>query len=112
MKRMMYCPKCGSINISPLVFYRPSIWKCSDCGYEGVFVIEGNALAERVQQHARKRCNLIDQIEGKLHMNNWDGSTDNWPKTSEDHMKPVATMIEDNEYALQFLAARVIGEYG
>ena len=49
LERMKFCPKCGSINISLPVFYRPSIWKCLDCGYEGAFVIEGNKLAEKIQ---------------------------------------------------------------
>jgi len=99
MRRMTYCPKCGSTNINPLVFYRPSIWKCSDCGYEGAFIIEGSALAEKIQERYRERCSLIDRIEGEPRMSNWDGSTDNWPKTSEERMKSIAAIVEDNEYA-------------
>jgi DNA-directed RNA polymerase subunit M len=78
---MKCCPKCGSTNINFLVFYRPSIWKCLDCGYEGV-LIEGNELAEKMQERYQKRCNILDWEEG-LRMNDWDGSTDNWQKIFE-----------------------------
>lgn len=45
-----FCPKCGSTNINFLVFYRPSIWKCLDCGYEGAFIMEDSRLAEKIQK--------------------------------------------------------------
>jgi ribosomal protein L37AE/L43A len=48
--RRKFCPKCGSTNINFLIFYRPSIWKCLDCGYEGAFIIEDNRLAEKIQK--------------------------------------------------------------
>jgi len=48
--RRKYCPKCGSANINFLVFYRPSIWKCLDCGYEGAFIVEDDRLAEEIQK--------------------------------------------------------------
>jgi len=44
-----FCPKCGSTNINFPIFYRPSIWKCLDCGYEGAF-IEDSKLAEKIQE--------------------------------------------------------------
>jgi ribosomal protein L37AE/L43A len=50
LERMKYCPKCGSTNINFLVFYRPSIWKCLDCGYEGVFIVENSKLAEKIRK--------------------------------------------------------------
>lgn len=53
-RRMKYCPKCGSPNINSLVFYRPSIWKCLDCGYEGALIIEDGTLAERIQKDYQK----------------------------------------------------------
>jgi DNA-directed RNA polymerase subunit M len=46
-----YCPKCGSPNINFLVFYRPSMWKCLNCGYEGTLIIEDKQLAEKIQKH-------------------------------------------------------------
>ncbi len=53
-RRVMYCPKCGSANINFLVFYRPSVWRCLDCGYEGVFVLEDSKLAEKIRRrHTR-----------------------------------------------------------
>jgi ribosomal protein L37AE/L43A len=50
LRRMKFCPKCGSTNINCLVFYRPSIWKCLDCGYEGAFIVEDGALAEKIRE--------------------------------------------------------------
>jgi hypothetical protein len=47
--KIKYCPKCGSSNLNVLVFYRPSMWKCLDCGYEGAFVIEDGRLAEKIR---------------------------------------------------------------
>jgi len=54
LRRIKYCPKCGSTNINFAVFYRPSIWKCLDCGYEGAFIIEDSKLAEKMQERHRK----------------------------------------------------------
>lgn len=57
LKRTKFCPKCGSPNISFLIYYTPSIWKCLDCEYEGVFILEGEQLAERIREayHQRKQ---------------------------------------------------------
>lgn len=44
---MKHCPKCGSTDIGFPLFYRPSIWRCSECGYEGAFIIEDGRLAEK-----------------------------------------------------------------
>jgi len=49
-----FCPKCGSANINVLVFYRPSTWKCLDCGYEGAFILEDSNLAEKIRNHNQK----------------------------------------------------------
>jgi uncharacterized protein (DUF983 family) len=49
--RIKYCPKCGSTSINFLVFYRPSVWKCLNCGYEGAFIVEDGRLAEEIQKH-------------------------------------------------------------
>ena len=51
---MRFCPKCGSANLNVLVFYRPSIWKCLDCGYEGAFILEDSKLAEKLKEQYRK----------------------------------------------------------
>jgi hypothetical protein len=48
--RKKFCPKCGSTNINFLVFYRPSIWRCLDFGYEGAFMVEDGRLAEEIQK--------------------------------------------------------------
>jgi ribosomal protein L37AE/L43A len=53
--RIKHCPKCGSTNINSPVFYRPSIWKCLDCGYEGAFIIEDGTLAEK--------CKSVPEID-------------------------------------------------
>jgi ribosomal protein S27AE len=79
MRSMKCCPKCGSTNINFLAFYRPSVWKCLDCGYEGAFIIEDSGLAEKMQEP---------------HIDNWDGPTDSLQKTLEDHMKSVAITVE------------------
>lgn len=50
-----FCPKCGSANINVLVFYRPSAWKCLDCGYEGAFILEDSNLAEKIRNRHQKR---------------------------------------------------------
>ena len=50
LERKKFCPKCGSTNINFSVFYRPSIWKCLDCGYEGTFILEGSKLAEEIRE--------------------------------------------------------------
>jgi hypothetical protein len=62
--------------MNPLVFYRPSIWKCLDCGYEGAFIIEDGELVENLQT----RCRVIDWLNETFHIDDWDGSTDNCRK--------------------------------
>ena len=54
LRRGAFCPKCGSANVNFSVFYRPSIWKCLDCGYEGPLIIEDSNLAEKIQESYRK----------------------------------------------------------
>ena len=80
MGRMKCCPKCDSTNINFLVFYRPSIWKCLDCGYEGAFIIEDCELAEKMQERCQQRCNIIDWAAEEHRIDGWEVSTDNWPK--------------------------------
>ena len=53
--RMKFCPKCGSTNINFLIFYRPSIWKCLDCGYEGALIVEDGKAAEKIRKHYQKQ---------------------------------------------------------
>jgi ribosomal protein L37AE/L43A len=53
LERRKFCPKCGSTNINFLIFYRPSIWKCLRCGYEGAFIVEDSRLAEKIQKRYR-----------------------------------------------------------
>jgi len=54
LSRMKFCPKCGSANLNVLVFYRPSLWKCLDCGYEGALILENSKLAQKLQEQHRK----------------------------------------------------------
>lgn len=56
-KRVKFCPKCGSTNINFAVFYRPSIWRCLDCGFEGAFMVED--------------CKLAEKIRGKFALEEW-----------------------------------------
>ena len=52
--RMKFFPKCGSTNLNVSVFYRPSIWKCLNCGYEGAFILEDSTLAEKLREQYQK----------------------------------------------------------
>ena len=49
--KVKFCPKCGSPDVHFIIYYRPSIWKCSKCGYEGVFVVEGSEFADKIHEH-------------------------------------------------------------
>jgi len=49
-KRAKFCPKCGSPNITFAVFFKSSIWRCLDCGYEGAFIVEDSDLTEKIQE--------------------------------------------------------------
>lgn len=49
-----FCPKCGSPNLHFLIYYRPSIWKCFDCDYEGAFVLEGHELAGQIREQYKE----------------------------------------------------------
>jgi len=54
LKKMKFCPKCGSTNLNFPVFYRPSVWKCLDCGYEGAVIVEDSKLAGKIQERYRR----------------------------------------------------------
>ncbi len=54
LERAKYCPKCGSPEVDFLVYFNPSIWRCLNCGYEGVFVVEGSEFADKIREHYRK----------------------------------------------------------
>jgi len=53
-RMIKFCPKCGSPNMNTVVFYRPSIWKCLDCGYEGTFIVQDGTLAEKIREDCQK----------------------------------------------------------
>jgi RNA polymerase subunit RPABC4/transcription elongation factor Spt4 len=53
--RTKFCPKCGSTNITFPVFYRPSIWRCLDCGYEGALIVEDGKVAEKIQERYQRK---------------------------------------------------------
>lgn len=52
--KMRFCPKCGSTNLNFPVFYRPSIWKCLECGYEGALILEDSKLAEELREQYQR----------------------------------------------------------
>jgi len=56
-----FCPKCGSTNINFPVFYRPSIWKCLDCGYEGAFIVEDSKMAEKIKEDYVKKTKKTEK---------------------------------------------------
>ncbi len=55
LRRIKFCPKCGSTNISFPIFYRPSIWKCLNCGYEGSLIVEDGDVAKEIRRHYREQ---------------------------------------------------------
>lgn len=60
MGRMKFCPKCGSTNINFLIFYRPSMWKCLNCGYQGVLIVEDGKLAEKIRRLYKEKQTRTD----------------------------------------------------
>jgi ribosomal protein L37AE/L43A len=80
MRWMKHCPECGSTHLAPDVFYRPSIWRCSDCGYEGAFIIEGDAFAERTQESNLRISGTVGRPERGLREDVWDDPTEDWRK--------------------------------
>ena len=53
--RMKFCAKCGSTNINFLIFFRPSMWKCLDCGYEGALIVEDGKVAEKIRKRYQRK---------------------------------------------------------
>jgi transposase-like protein len=49
-KQVKYCPRCGSENLTIAAFFKPSIWVCLDCGYEGALTVEDRKLAEKIRE--------------------------------------------------------------
>lgn len=56
LEKAKFCPKCGSPRMDFLIYYRPSLWKCQECDYEGSFMIEGIELAKKIRESYRKRA--------------------------------------------------------
>lgn len=81
MREVKCCPKCGSTNINFLVFYRPSVWKCLDCGYEGAFIIKDSEFGDKMQERYLGRCNTINRVEREPHTSNWDHKQELWKTT-------------------------------
>jgi len=81
MRRLKHCPKCGSTHLAPDVFYRPSIWRCSDCGYEGAFIIEGDAFAGLTQERNLQISGTIGLREMGLRENVWEEPAEDWQNT-------------------------------
>jgi len=53
--RLKFCPKCSSTNINFLAFFRPSIWKCLDCGYEGALIVEDGKVGEKIRKRYQRK---------------------------------------------------------
>jgi len=60
MRKMKCCPKSGSTNTNFLAFYRPLNLEMPRRGYEGAFIIEDGALAEKMQEHYQKKRNIVN----------------------------------------------------
>ena len=101
MTGMKHCPRCGSTNINFLVFYRPSTWKCLDCGYEGALIVEDSRLPEGIQERHQNRCNSFDWIEQESRIDDWGGSTDAQERLLENHMNPGITDVEKTTWELE-----------
>lgn len=50
---MKFCPKCGSDDVDFSAFYKPSIWRCHHCGYEGPVVLEDGNVAKEISKKYR-----------------------------------------------------------
>ena len=54
-KGIKFCPKCGSSNLNLLPFYRPSMWRCLNCGYQGaLMMLENNKPTEKNAKKIKK----------------------------------------------------------
>jgi hypothetical protein len=81
---MKCCPKCVSTEITFPAFYRPSIWKCLDCGYEGAFIVENGKLPEKMQGCHIEKDNIVDLTEGEICVNSIDIPVDDSLKSDFD----------------------------
>jgi len=72
-KREKLCPKCGSTNITFAVFFKPSIWRCLDCGYEGAFIVEDINLPKKIQE---KFAHTLE--EWSIEVPEFPGTTPAW----------------------------------
>lgn len=65
--KVKHCPKCDSTNVSFPSLYRPSIWMCRNCDYEGAFIIEGDIHAEKCRSTPEiDTTSLIELKEGPI----------------------------------------------
>ena len=65
-----YCPKCGSSNIDWVLPQTWSKWRCKDCGYIGVLIIENGELAEEIRKKWKEKASGKGNYE---HINSNNG---------------------------------------
>lgn len=74
-KKPMLCPRCGSASMTSAAFYKPSIWMCFDCSYEGVAIIEVNDPPENIQSTIKS--DEIAMSESETYPSNEENPTKN-----------------------------------
>jgi transposase-like protein len=50
-----HCPRCGSTNVEWVLPQTWSKWRCRDCGYEGVLIVEDGEMAEEIKKEWEKK---------------------------------------------------------
>jgi len=45
-----FCPNCGSRNIKWVIPQNWSFWRCYDCGYYGMVIIEDGKMADEIRK--------------------------------------------------------------
>jgi len=53
-KKVKFCPECGSPNIEWVLPQVWSKWRCKDCGYIGVLILEDGEIAAELRKKWKK----------------------------------------------------------
>jgi hypothetical protein len=69
IKPVKFCPSCGSVNVKWELPQTWSVWKCWDCGYVGVFIIEDSTIAVEIRKDYLKRTAELENKRKKSKIN-------------------------------------------
>ena len=74
MRKVTFCPTCGSTNIEWELPHTWSKWRCRECNYVGVFVIEDGEMAAQVrksylEEQAKEKKKDEENMEDKEGVN-------------------------------------------